>query len=276
MNTPREDSRMKTSTRKSSVTRIRPARVPRGIGAAEWEARCELAAAFRIAASLGWTDMLGTHFSLRVPGAENEFLINPFGLFFEEITASSLIRIDTEGNKLSASEYEVNSAGFVIHSAVHMGARGAHCVMHCHTSAGVGVATQRQGLLPITQMALTALAEVRYHDYEGVADNEDERARIVDDLGDGAILILRNHGTLTIGATVAEAFARMNRIERACRFQLAALTGSAEPNPLPQEIVDYTAQQSRELSRGGRGAGGKLLWAALCRKLDREDPGYRL
>lgn len=149
--------------------------------------------------------------------------------------------------------------------------------MHCHTSAGVGVSTQRHGLLPITQMSLTVLGDVRYHDYEGVADNEDERTRIVEDLGDGTMLILRNHGTLSVGATVAEAFARMNRIERACRFQLAALTGGAEPNPIPQEIVDYTAQQGRELSRaGGRGAGGKLLWAALCRKLDREDPGYRL
>lgn len=267
---------MKTSPRKSSVTRIRPPRAPRGMSAAEWEARCELSAAFRIAASLGWTDMLGTHFSLRVPETEDEFLINPYGLLFEEITASSLIKIDTEGNKLSDSPYEMNRAGFVIHSAVHMGAHEAHCVMHCHTAAGVGVSTQKQGLLPITQMALTVLGDVRYHDYEGVADNEDERTRIVEDLGDGTMLILRNHGTLTIGATVAEAFARMNRIERACRFQLAALTGGAEPNMIPQEIVDYTAQQGRELSRSGRAAGGKLLWAALRRKLDREDPGYRL
>jgi ribulose-5-phosphate 4-epimerase/fuculose-1-phosphate aldolase len=266
---------MRGSTRKSSVTRLRPARVPRGIGAAEWEARCELAAAFRIAASLGWTDMLGTHFSLRVPGTQDEFLINPYGMFFDEITASSLIKTDTEGNKLSESEYEVNRAGFVIHSAVHMASDNAHCVMHCHTEAGVGVSSQKQGLLPITQMALTVLGEVRYHDYEGVADAEDERARIVEDLGDGTVLILRNHGTLTVGATVAEAFARMNRIERACKFQLAVLTGGAEPNPIPREIVDYTVQQGRELSANGRGQGGKLLWAALKRKLDREDPGYR-
>ena len=266
---------MRTSTRKSSVTRIRPVRLPRGIDAAEWGARCELAAAFRIAATLGWTDMLGTHFSLRVPGAEDQFLINPYGLLFDEITASSLVKIDTEDNKLSDSEYEVNRAGFVIHSAVHMASHDAHCVMHCHTSAGVGVSAQKQGLLPITQMALTVLGDVRYHDYEGVADAEDERARIVEDLGDGSILILRNHGTLTVGATVAEAFARMNRIERACRFQLAALTGGAEPNPIPREIVDYTAQQARELSATGRGAGGRLLWTALKRRLDREDPSYR-
>jgi ribulose-5-phosphate 4-epimerase/fuculose-1-phosphate aldolase len=267
---------MKTATRKSSVTRIRPARIPRGIDTAEWDARCELAAAFRIAASLGWTDMLGTHFSLRLPGTEDQFLINPYGLLFEEITASSLVKIDTQGNKLSQSAYEVNRAGFVIHSAIHMGSRDAHCVMHCHTAAGVGVSAQKQGLLPITQMALTVLGEVRYHDYEGVADAEDERARLVDDLGDGTMLILRNHGTLTVGATVGEAFARMNRIERACRFQLATLTGGAEPNPIPQEVVNHTIQQGRELSTTGRGAGGKLLWSALKRKLDREDPGYRL
>lgn len=265
---------MRTSTRKSTVTRIRPARAPRGVTTGEWEARCELAAAFRIAARLGWSDMLGTHFSLRVPGTEDQFLINPYGMFFDEITASSLIKIDTEGRKLSDSPYEVNRAGFVIHSAVHMGSHDAHCVMHCHTTAGVGVATQRQGLLPITQMALTVWGELRYHAYEGVADNEDERKRIVDDLGDGTMLMLRNHGTLTVGTTVGEAFARMNRIERACRFQLAALSGGTEPNPIPQEIIDYTAQQGSQLSRTGRGAGGKLLWNALKRKLDREDPEY--
>ncbi len=263
------------TTRKSSITRIGSARIPRGFDAAEWDARCELAAAFRIAASLGWTDMLGTHFSLRVPGTEDQFLINPYGLLFDEITASSLVKTDTAGDKLSDSPYEVNRAGFVIHSAVHMASANAHCVMHCHTAAGVGVSAQKQGLLPITQMALTVLGEVRYHDYEGVADAEGERERIVEDLGDGTILILRNHGTLTVGTSVAEAFARMNRIERACRFQLAALTGGAEPNPIPGEIVDYTMQQGSQLSATGRAAGGTLLWAALKRRLDREDPTYR-
>jgi len=272
----RQGARMKPTAKKSTVTRIRPSRQPRGMSAAEWEARCELAAAFRMAASLGWTDFLGTHFSLRVPGTADQFIINPYGLLFEEITASALVKVDTEGNKLSESPYEVNRAGFVIHSAVHMGAPAAHCIMHCHTTAGVGVSTQKHGLLPITQMALTALGEVRYHDYEGVADNEDERRRIVEDLGDGTMLILRNHGTLTVGSTVGETFARMNRVERACRFQLAALTGGAEPNPIPNEIVEYTKQQGYELSKSGRAAGGKLLWAALMRKLDREDPGYRM
>ena len=267
---------MKPTARKSTVTRLRPNRAPRGISAAEWEARCELAAAYRLADRLGWSDFLGTHFSLRVPGTDNQFLINPYGMLFDEITASSLIKVDTEGRKLSDSPYDVNRAGFVIHSAVHMGAPEAHCVMHCHTIAGVGVSAQKQGLLPITQMALTIWGEVRYHDYEGVADNEDERSRIVKDLGDGTMMILRNHGTLTVGGTVGEAFARMNRIERACRFQLSALTGGAEPNRIPQEVVEYTAQQGREINNRGRAAGGKLLWSALVRRLDREDPGYRM
>jgi ribulose-5-phosphate 4-epimerase/fuculose-1-phosphate aldolase len=265
---------MKSAPRKASVTKIRQARAPRGVSTGEWQARVELAAAYRLAAIMGWTDMLGTHFSLRVPDTEDQFLINPYGMLFEEITASSLIKIDTEGNKLSDSPYEVNRAGFVIHSAVHMNAHEAHCVMHCHTQAGVGVSSQKQGLLPITQMALTVMGDVRYHDYEGVADDEGERRRIVEDLGDGTVLILRNHGTLTIGATVGEAFARMYRIERACRFQLAALTGGAEPNPIPREIVDYTIQQGKQLSSTGRAAGGKLMWEALKRKLDREDPDY--
>lgn len=265
---------MKNPSRKARITRRATARVPRGMNESEWQARVELAAAYRLAAILGWSDMLGTHFSLRVPGTEDQFLINPYGMLFEQITASSLIKVDVRGNKLSESPYEVNRAGFVIHSAVHMGRPDAHCVLHCHTLAGVGVASQKHGLLPITQMALTILSEVRYHDYEGVADNEDERNRIVKDLGDGGVLILRNHGTLTVGATVAEAFARMNRIERACRFQLSALTGGAQPNPIPQEVIDYTIQQGREINETGRGAGGRLLWAALKRKLDREAPDY--
>ncbi len=267
---------MKATTKKSTVTRIRPSRQPRGMSASEWDARCELAAAYRLASMLGWSDFLGTHFSLRVPGTEDQFLLNPYGMLFEEMTASALIKVDIEGNKLSESPYEVNRAGFVIHSAVHMGAPEAHCVMHCHTVAGVGVSAQKQGLLPITQMALTAWSEIRYHDYEGVADNEDERERIVKDLGDGTMLILRNHGTLTVGANVGEAFARMNRIERACRFQISALAGGAEPNTIPNEVVNYTAEQGHMLSKTGRGAGGKLLWSALLRKLDREDPGYRM
>jgi ribulose-5-phosphate 4-epimerase/fuculose-1-phosphate aldolase len=210
-----------------------------------------------------------------VPDTEDQFLINPYGLLFDEMTASALIKCDIEGNKLSKSPYEINEAGFTIHSAIHMGAPAAHAVMHCHTQYGVAVSAQKDGLLPITQMALTALNLVRYHDYEGVAENLDERERLVKDLGDGAMLILRNHGTLTVGATVGEMFARMYRLERACKFQIAATSGGAEVNRIPQEIIDHTLEQSRHIyTKGGRAGGGELMWAALLRKLNREDPGY--
>jgi ribulose-5-phosphate 4-epimerase/fuculose-1-phosphate aldolase len=266
---------MKTPARKASVTKIRQPRVQKSMSPGEWEARVELAAAYRLTAMMGWSDMLGTHISCRVPDTEDQFLINPYGMLFDEMTASALIKCDIEGNKLSKSPYEINEAGFTIHSAIHMGAHEAHAVMHCHTQYGVAVSAQKDGLLPITQMALTALSLVRYHDYEGVAENLDERERLVNDLGDGAMLILRNHGTLTVGATIGEMFARMYRLERACKFQITASGGGAEINSIPQEIIDHTLEQGRHInSKGGRAAGGELMWAALRRKLDRENPGY--
>ncbi len=272
---------MKTASRKSNVTRLRAVGKPRlrtvrnRVESAEWQARLDLAAAYRLTALMGWTDMLGTHISCRVPDTANQFLINPYGLLFEEITASSLIKIDVDGNKLSESPYEVNTAGFTIHSAIHIGREDAHAVMHLHTGYGVAVATQREGLLPITQQALTALSLVRYHDYEGVALDTGERERLVADLGDGGLLILRNHGTLSVGATVGEMFHRMYRLERACKFQILAQSGGAEINALPREIIDHTLGQGRQLySQGGMSEGGRLVWAALKRKLDREDPGY--
>ncbi|MEO8442266.1 MAG: class II aldolase/adducin family protein [Betaproteobacteria bacterium] len=271
---------MKTVPKKSNVTRLRPAANPKlkavrsKIDAAEWKARVELAAAYRLTALMGWTDMLGTHISCRVPGTHDQFLLNPYGLLFEEITASSLIKVDIDGNKLSESPYEVNKAGFTIHSAIHMG-NHAEAVMHLHTAHGVGVAAQKQGLLPVTQMALTALGLVRYHDYEGVALNHDERERIVKSLGDGGMLILRNHGTLTVGATIGEMFHRMYRLERACKFQIHAMTGGAELNQLPSEVINHAIAQGPEIySKGGQAEGGKLVWAAMVRKLDRVDPGY--
>lgn len=246
-----------------------------GISAAEWQARVELAAAYRLTAMMGWTDMLGTHISCRVPGTEDQFLINPYGLLFEEMKASDLIKCDTEGRKLSKSPYEVNSAGFTIHSAIHMNCHSAEAVMHCHTQFGVAVASQKQGLLPLNQMALTALSQVRYHDFEGVAENHDERERLVKDLGDGSMLILRNHGTLTIGTSIGEMFARMYRLERACKFQITATSGGAELNHLPREVINHTIEQGNMIyGPGGRGASGKLMWAALLRKLDRESPDY--
>ena len=242
----------------------------------EWDARVELAAAYRLTATQGWTDMLGTHISCRVPDTEDQFLINPFGLLFEEITASSLIKCDTAGNKLSESPYEINSAGFTIHRAVHMGRHDAYAVMHLHSGYGVAVSAQEEGLLPITQKALTTpYSQIRYHDYEGVAHDLTERERLLKDLGDGTMLILRNHGTLTVGSTVGEMFARMYRLETACKFQILAMSGDAKLCYLPREVVDHTARQGIELTSGsGRNAGGKLLWEALLRKLDREQPAY--
>ncbi len=271
---------MKSVPKKSSVTKLHSVKGagkttrPR-MSREEWEARIDLAAAYRLCHMMGWSDMLGTHISCRVPGTTDQFLINPYGLLFDEITASSLIKCDTEGNKLSESPYEVNFAGFCIHSAIHMNNHDAAAVMHCHTREGVGIASQKQGLLPLTQMALAMpYSQLRYHDYEGIAEDLSERERLVKDLGDGTMMILRNHGTLTIGATVGEMWARMYRLERACRFQLSAMTGNAELNHLPKEVVDHTMQQGAEVTGTGRAAGGALQWTALLRRLDRVDPGY--
>ena len=246
------------------------------VSAEEWQARVELAAAYRLAAILGWSDMLGTHISCRVPGTEDQFLINPYGELFEEITASSLIKCDTEGRKLSESPYEINFAGFTIHSAIHMGRKDAHAVMHLHTGYGVAVSAQEDGLLPITQKALTTpFNQIRYHDYEGVAHDLTERERLLRDLNDGTMLILRNHGTLTVGGSCGEMFARMYRLETACKFQILAMSGDAKLRYLPQEVIDHTTQQGIELSAsGGRHHGGRLMWDALLRKLDREQPDY--
>ena len=242
----------------------------------EWQARVELAAAYRLCALMGWVDMISTHVSCRVPGRHDQFLINPYGLMFEEMTASALIKIDVEGNKLSESPYIVNKAGFVIHSAVHMGRDDANCVMHLHTHYGTAVAMQKQGLLPISQQALTIMSLLKYHEYEGVAFDTAERERLLCDLGsDGAMMILRNHGVLTLGETVGEAFARMNRLERACRLQVLALSGGAEPNAVAPSVIEHAMAQGPEIyGKGGQSAGGALVWSALLRKLDRENPGY--
>lgn len=271
---------MKPSSHKATAPKVHntaASRAPCGMSESEWQARSNLAAAYRLTAMMGWADMLGTHISVRVPGTTDEFLINPYGMLFEEITASSLLRVDVEGNKLSESAYNANTAGFTIHSAIHMGAPEAHAVMHLHTAYGVGVSTQLEGLLPATQMALTAMNLVRYHDYEGVAFDLTERERLVKSLGDGGMLILRNHGTLSVGATVAEMFDRMYRLERACKFQITAQAGGSPLRRIPQEVVDHTIQQGREIYTKGsasQAAGGELLWAALKRKLEREDPDY--
>jgi ribulose-5-phosphate 4-epimerase/fuculose-1-phosphate aldolase len=245
-----------------------------GFSESEWAARVDLAAAYRLCALYGWDDLLGTHLSTRVPGTEDQFLINPYGLLFEEITASCLVKIDINGNKLSESPYKVNEAGFVIHSAVHMGRHDAECIIHLHTREGVGVSMQKHGLLPASQRALTAWNLIRYHDYEGVAFDLAERDSLLRDLNDGAMLILRNHGTLTVGSTVAEAFNRMYRLQRACEFQIAALSGGSEISEVPAAVIQKTTEQGKYTYGKGQTAGGALAWRALIRKLDRIDPSY--
>jgi ribulose-5-phosphate 4-epimerase/fuculose-1-phosphate aldolase len=248
----------------------------RGISDAEWATRCDLAALYRLAALHGWGDLLATHISARVPGERNHFLINPYGMLFEEITASSLVKVDEDGRVLSETEYIVNPAGFVIHSCIHMARPEIECVMHLHTRDGTGVATQKCGLLPVTQHALVIYEQVTYHDFEGPALDPDEQSRLVADLGDKRIMILRNHGTLTAGRSVAEAFVTMYRLEKACEMQIAAQAGGARLRALPPAVVQGTIETGKRIySKGGLSPEGEREWKALLRKLDRDDPGYR-
>lgn len=238
----------------------------------EWQARVDLAAAYRLVALYGWDDLIFTHLSARVPGPEHHFLLNPYGMMFDEVTASSLVKIDLDGNKVVDSPYFINPAGFTIHSAVHAAREDALCVMHLHTDYGIAVSAQKDGLLPISQQAMFPLASLAYHDYEGLALNEGEKPRLVSDLGDKNYLILRNHGLLTIGKTAAEAFLSMYILERACRIQILAQSGGRELHRVPEPIIDLTAKQMSAVTVG---QGADLTWPGLLRKLDRLDPTYR-
>ena len=240
------------------------------VSAEEWQAREDLACLYRLVADQGWDDFLFTHLSLRVPGPEHHFLLNPLGLMFEEVTASSLVKVDVEGNKVLDTEYEVNPAGFTIHSAVHMAREDAQCVMHLHTDDGVAVSAQQDGLLPITQHAMQ-LGPIAYHDYEGVALDLDERERIVADLGDLQCMILRNHGTLTVGGSCADAYMAMFYLERACTMQVRALAGGVEICQPPQGSAEKAAQQSTVLFDG---TVGPIAWQALRRKMVRKDDSF--
>jgi len=243
---------------------------PAGMSAEEWRTRVDLAAAYRLAVIYGWTDLNNTHFSARIPGTEH-FLLNPFGLLFDEITASSLIKLDKGGKILSDSDYPSNPAGFVIHSAIHMSSPDLNWVIHTHSRFGTAVATQKQGLLPVTQKALTLMGWLAYHDFEGAAFDTGERPRIVNDLGDKRILILRNHGLMTVGKTVGEAFVWMYRIETACRIQIDALSGGSELQPLSEATQAKTIEQGRTMyGPGGFIETGKE-WPALLRQLERVD-----
>ncbi len=241
------------------------------VSADEWKLRVDLAACYRLIALNGWDDLIFTHVSLRIPGPEHHFLINPYGMTFDEITASALVRVDMQCKPLSPTPYPVNPAGFVIHSAVHDARPDAGCVLHTHTTAGVGVSAQKQGLLAISQQATVVLGSLGYHDYEGIALLDDEKPRLVRDLGTNTFLILRNHGLLTVGPTVADAYLAMHTLESACRIQVAALAGGAEVNRVDPRILVGVARNVKMVTKG---MGGALAWPALLRRLDRLLPGY--
>jgi ribulose-5-phosphate 4-epimerase/fuculose-1-phosphate aldolase len=236
----------------------------------EQRLRVDLAACYRLVALHGWDDLVFTHISVKLPG-DAGFLINPYGMLFDEITASSLIRVDADGKKLSESPHPVNPAGFVIHSAIHAVRHDVLCVLHTHTPAGVAVSAQREGLLPISQQSTVALASLGYHDYEGIAVRDDEKPRLQRDLGDHTCLILRNHGLLTVGATVADAFLSMYTLQRACEIQLLAQAGGRELVSVDPRIVGGVKANVAAVTRG---LGGALAWPGLLRKLDRVSPGY--
>jgi ribulose-5-phosphate 4-epimerase/fuculose-1-phosphate aldolase len=235
--------------------------------------RIDLAACYRLVALFGWDDLVFTHISARIPGGDDAFLINPYGMLFEEITASSLLKVDANGEKLAPSEWPVNPAGFVIHSAIHAARHDVTCVLHLHTNAGVAVASQKGGLLPISQYATIVLASLGYHDYEGIALRDDEKPRLVRDLGQLGGLILRNHGLLSVGATVGEAFVAMYALQRACETQLLAQSGGAELLSVDPRIVAGVKANVAAVTKGL--GGGGIAWPGLLRKLDRVDPSYK-
>ena len=242
------------------------------VGAAEWEMRINLAAAYRLVALYGWDDLVFTHVSARVPGSEHHFLINPYGMMFEEITASSLVKVDLGGRKVMDSPYEINPAGFTIHSCIHAAREDVASIMHTHSVNGVAVAAQKQGLLPISQQSLFVLSSLAYHDYEGVALNAAEQPRLVADLGNKSYLMLRNHGLLTAGSSPADAFLYMYIFEAACAVQVRAQSGGQELIRVSEPILAGIRAAAREVTRG---LGSSLAWPGLLRKLDRSNPGYR-
>jgi ribulose-5-phosphate 4-epimerase/fuculose-1-phosphate aldolase len=242
------------------------------VSAEEWALRVELAACYRLVALYGWSDLVFTHISARVPGPEHHFLINPYGMMFDEITASSLVKVDQACNKLIDSPFPVNPAGFVIHSCIHDARPDVGCVLHTHSRAGVAVSAQKHGVLPISQQSTFVLASLAYHDYEGVALRDDERPRLVGDMGSKNFLMLRNHGLLTVGKTVPDAFLAMYTFENTCRIQIDALAGGSELVRVDPRIQQGLAEVMKTVTAG---QGANIAWPALIRKLDRTDPSYR-
>jgi ribulose-5-phosphate 4-epimerase/fuculose-1-phosphate aldolase len=242
------------------------------VGDVEWQLRVDLAACYRLVAHFGWDDLIFTHLTARVPGPEHHFLINPYGMMFDEITASSLVKIDLEGRKLLDSPYEVNPAGFTIHSAIHAAREDAQAVLHTHSINGIAVSAQKCGVLPISQQSMFVLSSLAYHDYEGVAVNAEEKPRLVRDLGDKRFFMLRNHGLLTVGPSIAEAFVQLYQFEATCMIQLRAQAGG-ELISIDPRVLAGVAQMTRTVTRGA--GAGALTWPGLLRKLDRIDRSFR-
>ncbi len=246
------------------------------VSAEEWALRCDLAACYRLVAAYGWSDLVFTHISAKLPesvtGGEHQFLINPYGLMFDEITASSLVKVDMACNKLHDSPFPVNPAGFVIHSAVHEARPDAVCVLHTHTRAGVAVSAQQHGILPISQQSTFVLSSLAYHDYEGVAFRPDEKPRLQADLGNANYLVLRNHGLLTVGRSIADAFLSMYTFENTCRIQVDALAGGTALTQVNPAILAGMADVMRVATAG---QGAQLAWPALLRKAEKLDPSFR-
>jgi ribulose-5-phosphate 4-epimerase/fuculose-1-phosphate aldolase len=250
-----------------SVSKIRTL-----VSEAEWQLRVDLAACYRLVAMYGWDDLIFTHISARVPGPEHHFLINPYGMMFEEITASSLVKVDLAGNKVLASLFSINPAGFTIHSAIHAAREDAKCVLHVHSVNGVAVSAQPKGILPISQQSLFVLSSLAYHDYEGPALRDDEKPRLVRDLGDKRLFMLRNHGLLSVGETVADAFLAMYIFESTCMIQVRAQAAGTDLVQIDPQIIRGAEQMFRQVTIG---LGSELAWPGLLRKLDRHDSSFR-
>ena len=243
--------------------------VKNSVSKEEWETRQDLAAFYRTIPYFGWDDLIFTHISAKVPGTEDEFLINPYGFLFDEITASNLVKVNLKGKILSDTNNFINPAGFTIHSAIHESREDAHCIVHLHSNDGVAVASLKEGLLPLSQTGMLVRSQIAYHDYEGVALFEEEKERLVKDLGEARLMILRNHGTLALGKNVAEAFTNIYFLEKACSYQVRALSGNLELNFPSEESIETTRQQGE-----GREMAAALLWPAVKRKMERLDSSF--
>ena len=243
--------------------------VKNSVSKEEWETRQDLAAFYRTIPYFGWDDLIFTHISAKVPGTDDEFLINPYGFLFDEITASSLVKVNLKGKILSDTNNFINPAGFTIHSAIHESRDDAHCIVHLHSNDGVAVASLKDGLLPLSQTGMLVRSQIAYHDYEGVALFEEEKERLVKDLGEARLMILRNHGTLALGKNVAEAFTNIYFLEKACSYQVRALSGNLELNYPSKESIETTRQQGE-----GREMAAALLWPAVKRKMERLDSSF--